>query len=139
MAHTDDEIRTLIEEFDFLGDWEERYSYLIDLGRALPRLPDEAYTDTNKVKGCASQVWMLLDVEDGTLHIRGDSDAHIVKGLIALLIRLYDDRSPEEALKIDPVAVLNEIGLADNLSPQRSNGLASMIQRIRQEASSHQN
>ncbi|WP_421857824.1 SufE family protein [Oceanicaulis sp.] len=131
------DIDALVDEFDFLGDWEERYRYLIEMGQALPGLPDAERTDDTRVKGCVSQVWMVID--DGPNHaleLRGDSDAHIVKGLVALLSRLYDGRSPQEALSIDPKAVLGRIGLAEHLSPQRSNGLASMIKRIQAEAES---
>lgn len=129
------DIDALVDEFDFLGDWEERYRYLIELGQGLPPLPDAERTDDFKVKGCVSQVWMVLDDgPDQRLTIRGDSDAHIVKGLVALLARLYSGRTPDEALQIDPKDVLSRIGLAEHLSPQRSNGLASMVGRIRAEA-----
>lgn len=129
------DIDALVDEFDFLGDWEERYRYLIEMGQALPGLPDAERTDDTRVKGCVSQVWMVIDDRpDHALELRGDSDAHIVKGLVALLSRLYDGRKPDEALSIDPKEVLGRIGLAEHLSPQRSNGLASMIKRIQAEA-----
>lgn len=129
------DIDALVDEFDFLGDWEERYRYLIEMGQALPGLPDAERTDDTRVKGCVSQVWMVIDDgPDHALELRGDSDAHIVKGLVALLSRLYDGRKPAEALSIDPKEVLGRIGLAEHLSPQRSNGLASMIKRIQAEA-----
>lgn len=129
------DIDALVDEFDFLGDWEERYRYLIELGQALPALPETERTDAAKVKGCVSQVWMVLDGDaEGRLELRGDSDAHIVKGLVALLARLYSGRTPQEALSLDPKAVLTRIGLAEHLSPQRSNGLAAMVGRIRAEA-----
>ncbi|MFC4724403.1 SufE family protein [Glycocaulis abyssi] len=128
-------IESLVDEFDFLGDWEERYRYLIDMGRALEPLGPEEHSDTNKVQGCVSQVWLVLDKDDaGNLTIRGDSDAHIVKGLVALLIRLYSGRPPAEAAAIDAREVLARIGLGEHLSPQRSNGLASMVARIRASA-----
>lgn len=131
------DIDALVDEFDFLGDWEERYRYLIEMGQALPGLPDAERTDDTRVKGCVSQVWMVIDDgPDHALELRGDSDAHIVKGLVALLSRLYDGRKPAEALSIDPKEVLGRIGLAEHLSPQRSNGLASMIKRIQAEAES---
>ena len=131
------DIDALVDEFDFLGDWEERYRYLIEMGQALPGLPDAERTDDTRVKGCVSQVWMVIDDgPDHALELRGDSDAHIVKGLVALLSRLYDGRRPDEALSIDPKEVLGRIGLAEHLSPQRSNGLASMIKRIQAEAES---
>lgn len=129
-----DDIDALVDEFDFLGDWEERYRYLIELGQAMEPLPEAERRDDTKVKGCVSQVWVVVDEGDGRLTLRGDSDAHIVKGLVALMKRLYDQRTPREALDIDPKTVLGRIGLAEHLSPQRSNGLASMIGRIRAEA-----
>ena len=129
------DIDALVDEFDFLGDWEERYRYLIEMGQALPGLPEAERTDDTRVKGCVSQVWMVIDDgPDHALELRGDSDAHIVKGLVALLSRLYDGRKPDEALSIDPKEVLGRIGLAEHLSPQRSNALASMIKRIQAEA-----
>lgn len=131
---TQDDIDALVDEFEFLGDWEERYRYLIELGQAMPPLPDSDRTEESKVKGCVSQVWVIVDEDGEALSLRGDSDAHIVKGLVALMKRLYDRRTPSEALEIDPKAVLARIGLAEHLSPQRSNGLASMIARIRAEA-----
>ncbi|KAA5805019.1 SufE family protein [Alkalicaulis satelles] len=136
MSVTED-IEALVEEFDFLGDWEERYRYLIELGQALPALAPHERNEQTKVKGCVSQVWLVLERgADGRLRLRGDSDAHIVKGLVALLTRLYDGRSPEEARAIDPRDVLARIGLSEHLSPQRSNGLASMVARIQSDAQS---
>lgn len=130
-----DDIEALVEEFDFLGDWEERYRYLIELGQALPPLDPGERNDDTKVKGCVSQVWLILERDaDGRLRLRGESDAHIVRGLVALLVRLYDGRSPQDARAIDPKAVLGRIGLAEHLSPQRSNGLSSMVARIQAEA-----
>ena len=134
MGDLQSDIDELVDEFELLGDWEERYRYLIELGQALPAFPEAERTDARKVKGCVSQVWVVVDMDDGRIQLRGDSDAHIVKGLVALMDRLYSGRTPEEALSIDPKAVLGRIGLAEHLSPQRSNGLASMIKRIRIEA-----
>ena len=134
MADLHHDIDELVDEFDFLGDWEERYRYLIELGRNLDPLPEHERTDETKVKGCVSQVWVVLDDHDGHIILRGDSDAHIVKGLVALMARLYSNRTPAEALTIDPKDVLSRIGLSEHLSPQRSNGLASMIATIRREA-----
>lgn len=128
------DIDALVDEFDLLDDWEQRYRYLIELGQALPPLQDEEYSEANKVKGCVSQVWLVLEDMDGRLVVRGDSDAHIVKGLVALMQRLYSNRTPAEALQIEPAKVLARIGLAEHLSPQRSNGLTSMVQRIQREA-----
>ncbi|WP_414471707.1 SufE family protein [Microvirga sp. M2] len=135
MLPTIDEI---VSNFELLDDWEERYRYVIELGRMMDPLPEEAHTDANKVKGCASQVWidMRLDRAQGkpTLHLLGDSDAHIVRGLVALMIALYDGKTPEEALSTDALALFKELGLAEHLTPQRSNGVRSMVERIRRDA-----
>jgi cysteine desulfuration protein SufE len=126
------EIDDLIEEFDLLGDWEERYRYLIDMGNELPDLPDDERVDAHKVKGCVSQVWLISETgDDGRLIFRATSDAHIVRGLAALLVRLYSGRRAADILTVDARDVLASIGLAEHLSPQRSNGLTSMIGRIR--------
>lgn len=126
------EIEDIVEEFDLLGDWEQRYRYLIDMGKALPPLPETERTEATRVKGCVSQVWLVVEPgENGRLVFRADSDAHIVRGLAALLLRLYSGRSRDDILSVDAREVLNRIGLSEHLSPQRSNGLASMIGRIR--------
>ena len=126
------EIEDLVEEFDLLDDWEQRYRYLIDMGKALPSLPDAERTEASRVQGCVSQVWLIVEPgENGHLRFRADSDAHIVRGLAALLLRLYSERSREDILSADAREVLARIGLSEHLSPQRSNGLASMIGRIR--------
>ena len=124
----------LADEFELLGDWEERYRHVIDLGRELEPLPPEERTDAAKVRGCASQVWLVTEPRSGRLHLRGDSDAHIVRGLIAILLRLYSDRTPGEILRFDAKAALAELGLDAALSTQRSNGLAAMLARIRADA-----
>lgn len=122
----------LLETFDLLGDWEERYRYVIDLGRELEPLADEERTAATKVSGCASQVWLVMDPPQGSgLHWRGDSDAHIVRGLIAILLRLYNGLTPDQAAAFDARAAVERLGLSEALSSQRSNGLAAMIQRIR--------
>jgi cysteine desulfuration protein SufE len=125
----------LAAEFDILGDWEERYRYVIDLGRTLAPLTDAERSDANKVRGCASQVWLVTEPQaDGTLKFRGDSDAHIVRGLIAILMRLYSGRAPAEILQFDAKAAFESLGLTGALSSQRSNGLFSMVERIRRDA-----
>jgi len=125
----------LEEEFDVLGDWEERYRYVIDLGRDLAPLAASERSDANKVRGCASQVWLVTEPgADGTSRFRGDSDAHIVRGLIAILLRLYSGRSGAEILSFDARAAFTRLGLTEALSQQRSNGLFSMIERIRRDA-----
>ena len=126
------DIDDIVAEFDFLDDWEERYRYLIDMGKALPDLPEAERTESRLVKGCVSRVWLVEEAgEDGRLVFRADSDAHIVRGLAALMLRLYSGRTPDEILSVDGREVLARIGLSEHLSPQRSNGLASMIGRIR--------
>jgi cysteine desulfuration protein SufE len=126
---------TIAEDFAFIDDWDEKYRYLIDLGRQVPPIDESAHNEANKVRGCASQVWLVFDRRDEGLHIAGDSDAAIVKGLMAILIALYAGRSAQDILSIDAQARLAPLGLADHITPQRSNGLASMITRIRETAS----
>ena len=122
-------------EFELLGDWEERYRYVIDLGRTLEPLTPAEHNDANKVRGCASQVWLVTEHgADGALRFRGDSDAHIVRGLIAILLRLFAGHSPSEILAFDAKAAFERLGLIGALSAQRSNGLFSMIERIRRDA-----
>lgn len=129
------ELSELSAEFDVLGDWEERYRYVIDLGRDLAPLSDAERSDANKVRGCASQVWLVREPQaDGALKFRGDSDAHIVRGLIAILLRLFSGRRAEEILAFDAPAAFAALGLSGALSQQRSNGLASMVARIRRDA-----
>jgi cysteine desulfuration protein SufE len=135
MAAIDDALSELADEFDLLGDWEERYRYVIELGKDLAPLSDAERNDLTKVRGCASQVWLVTEPQpDGRLRFRGDSDAHIVRGLIAILLRLYSGRAPAEILAFDAKAAFEHLGLSGALSSQRSNGLASMVARIRRDA-----
>ena len=135
MSAIEDELAELSAEFEVLGDWEERYRYVIDLGRDLAPLSDAERSDANKVRGCASQVWLVTQPQaDGTLKFRGDSDAHIVRGLIAIVLRLFSGRRPAEILAFDAEAAFETLGLKGALSQQRSNGLASMVARIRRDA-----
>ena len=130
-----DELAELSAEFEVLGDWEERYRYVIDLGKDLAPLTDAERSEANKVRGCASQVWLVTEPQaGGALRFRGDSDAHIVRGLIAILLRLYSGRKPAEILAFDAPAAFETLGLKGALSQQRSNGLASMVGRIRRDA-----
>jgi cysteine desulfuration protein SufE len=122
------------EDFAFLDDWEDRYRYVIELGRELPEFPEGARTDANKVRGCVSQVWIEDALEDGVIRLRGDSDSVLVKGLVAIATALYDGKTPQEALKVDAGGVFRELGLEQHLTPQRSNGVRSMIERIRSDA-----
>jgi len=132
-------IDEIVENFDLLDQWDDRYRYVIELGRTLPPLPEAAHTEVNKVRGCASQVWLLTHVKpDGaagpSLTFEGDSDAHIVRGLIAILFALYSGKRAQEILATDALAVFDRLGLRENLTPQRSNGLRAMVERIRAEA-----
>lgn len=135
-------IEDIRADFALLDDWEDRYRYVIELGRALPPFPEQLRTDANKVRGCASQVWLATKrVGDpvhpsagDTLEMQGMSDAHIVQGLIALLFIIYEGKTLDEILKTDAQAIFASLGLKDHLTPQRSNGLASMMKRIRSDA-----
>lgn len=130
-------IDSLVEDFAFLDDWEDRYRYVIELGRSLPPLSDAEHSEANKVRGCASQVWMVSESTGDSrpiLSFRGDSDAHIVRGLIAVLLALYSGRTAEEIVATDPEAAFARIGLREHLSSQRSNGLSSMVARMRSDA-----
>jgi cysteine desulfuration protein SufE len=119
----------LVEEFQFLDDWMDRYRYIIDLGRTLPDFPEEWMTDEFKVRGCQSQVWVVPEHKDGRIHFHATSDAAIVSGLIAIVLRIYSDRTPEEILATQP-SFIQGVGLDEHLSPSRSNGLNSMIKVI---------
>jgi len=135
MDAINDTLEDLAAEFELLGDWEERYRYIIELGRELAPLSDAERNDANKVRGCASQVWLITEPQnDGTLRFRGDSDAHIVRGLIGVLLRLYSGRRPADILAFDAKAAFEKLGIVGALSAQRSNGLASMVARIRRDA-----
>ena len=129
-------LQALADDFEVLGDdWEERYRHLIDLGRTLAPLADDERDDAHKVRGCASQVWLVTEPgPDGTLRFRGDSDAHIVRGLVAVVLRLYSGASPAEIAAFDARSAFDRLGLAGALSAQRANGLASMVARIRSDA-----
>jgi cysteine desulfuration protein SufE len=132
------QIDELVDNFSFLDDWEDRYRYLIELGRGLDPLDDAERTPATKVRGCASQVWLISQVKgqgpDAVFGFRGDSDAHIVRGLIAVLFILYSARTAREILTIDEKDVFAKLGLNDHLTSQRSNGLASMVARIKRDA-----
>lgn len=125
----------LAETFEFLDDWEDRYRHVIDMGKAMPPLEDALRVPQTKVEGCASQVWLVPEVEgngrDAVVSFRGDSDAMIVRGLIAILITLYSGLTAREVLAVDAKAEMARLGLNDHLSAQRSNGLKAMVQRVR--------
>jgi cysteine desulfuration protein SufE len=131
------DVDELVENFELLGDWEERYRYLIDLGRKLPPMPEADHVDANKVRGCMSQVWLTHQVRPGpplTLEFQGDSDAHIVKGLIALLLKLCSGRTPQQILDTDIGSIFTRLGLESHITMNRRNGFYSMVERIRQMA-----
>lgn len=125
----------IAEEFDFLDDWEDRYAHIIDLGKANPPLATNERTEDTRVRGCASQVWMVITPEDSAYNIRAESDAMIVSGLIALVVRLYSGATSAEIEAFDAKAFFDKIGVSSALSAQRSNGLASMLARIKNTAS----
>jgi cysteine desulfuration protein SufE len=132
-------IDEISDNFSLLDEWDDRYRYIIELGRTLAPLPDEAYSDANKVQGCASQVWLITAVRPNgaggpVLSFQGDSDAHIVRGLIAILFVLYSGKRARDILATDPSELFERLGLREHLTPQRSNGLKSMVARIRAEA-----
>ena len=123
----------IVEEFSLFEDWMDRYQYIIDLGRRLPECPEDLRTDANRIRGCQSQVWFVPEQRDGRLYFRAISDAAIVSGLIALLLRLYSGRDPQDILDTPPDFV-QALQLESHLSPTRSNGLSSMLQAIRRYA-----
>jgi cysteine desulfuration protein SufE len=135
-----DDIEEIIDNFSVLDDWDDRYRYLIELGRELPPLAQSAHVDANKVQGCASQVWLVTNVLPNgaggpVLTFAGDSDAHIVRGLIAVLFAIFSGRAAKDILSTDALALFEGMGLREHLTPQRSNGFRAMVERIRAEAS----
>lgn len=128
------EFEDLVETFEFLDDWEDRYRQVIDMGRAMDPLEDALRVPATKVDGCASQVWLVPRIDGDTFSFRGESDAMIVQGLIAILMTLYNNQSVSEIGRIDAATELGRLGLHDHLSAQRSNGLRAMVARIRETA-----
>lgn len=128
----------IIDDFTFLDEWEDRYRYVIELGKALPEMPEAKRTSENKVQGCASQVWLATeatgDPEDPVLIFEGESDAHIVRGLVAIVLAIYSGKHASEISRLDAIDAFSKIGLIEHLSTQRANGLRSMIRRIKNEA-----
>lgn len=131
-------IDDLVDDFDLFEDWEERYRYIVDMGKKLPPMPDSEKTPETKVNGCMSQVWMTCQVDESTdpvtLSYHADSDAFIVKGLIAILLDLYSGLTPQQTLDLDAASALTRLGLESHLSPNRRNGFVAMVGRIRAEA-----
>jgi cysteine desulfuration protein SufE len=132
------DLKEIVDNFEILDDWDDRYRYLIELGRELEPLDAVAHNDHNKVRGCASQVWVETTVapsaEGLTLKLRGDSDAHIVRGLIALVFALYSEKTTEHILSTDAQELFQKLGLSAHLTPQRSNGVRAMVERIKTDA-----
>ena len=132
------DINEIRDNFALLEEWDDRYRYVIELGRMLEPMPEAEHSPENKVQGCVSQVWLSRKLDRGgtgpVLKYLGDSDAHIVRGLIAILLTLYSGRTPQEILAIDAASVFDEFGFRDHLTPQRSNGLRAMVERIRTDA-----
>lgn len=132
-------IDSIISDFDLIDDWEERYRYVIELGRELPPLAEADHNEQTKVRGCASQVWLRSDVErngdgEAVLRFAGDSDAHIVRGLVYITLAIFSGRTAREILDTDAQAIFGQLGLTEHLTPQRSNGVRSMVERIRHDA-----
>ena len=130
-------LQEIIDDFAFLEEWEDRYRFVIELGKALPDLDEDKRTAANKVQGCASQVWLVSHTGEGAdpvMTFEGDSDAHIVRGLVAIVLAIYSGKRASEIAALDAIDTFNTIGLVEHLSSQRANGLRSMIKRIREEA-----
>lgn len=127
-------LEALLDDFALFDDWEDRYRYIIELGNSLQPLTDGEHNDATKVQGCVSQVWLVSDGTAAHMRFRGDSDAHIVRGLVAILLDLFSDRAAADILTIDAKAAFEKLGLSDHLTPQRSNGFYAMVTRIRQSA-----
>ena len=127
-------LETLLEDFALFDDWEERYRFIIELGNGLAPLSDAEHNEANKVPGCVSQVWLVTEAQDDRLHFRGDSDAHIVRGLVAILLDLYKGKTRAEIASFDAESAFSQLGLSEHLTPQRSNGFYAMVQRIRNDA-----
>ena len=140
-AASSDTLTTLdeiVDNFSLLEEWDDRYRYVIELGRTLEPLPEEEHSAENKVQGCVSQVWLSKRLDrsqsEPRINYRGDSDAHIVRGLVAIVLTLFSGRTPKEILSTDALAVFAEFGFREHLTPQRSNGLRSMVERIKTDA-----
>lgn len=132
---TDITAEDIVDTLQFFDSWEDRYKYIIDLGKELPALPDEYRVDDNLVRGCQSQVWLVDSLDNGHLFFRADSDAHIVKGLLCVVLAAYNGKTPEEVRTFDIDAYFDELNLIRHLSPTRGNGLRAMVGRIQATAS----
>ena len=127
-------IEELIDNFSFLEGWEEKYQYVIDLGHKLEPLDEKYKTDDWKVKGCQSQVWLVPQIQNGVFHFKGDSDAILVKGIISIVLLIYNDKTADEIKNIDVTKIFVKLGLEENLTPSRRNGMLSMVEKIKQYA-----
>lgn len=133
------DLQTIKDDFAYLDDWEDRYRYVIELGKALPEMPESDRTDASKVQGCVSQVWLVSETQpaepgDPVMLFRGESDSHIVRGLVAIVLAASSGHKASEVETLDEAALMSGLGLAENLTPQRANGLRSMVRRIKSEA-----
>ena len=135
------ELKEIIDNFEYLDDWEDRYKYIIELGNLLENFPQEYKNEKTKVSGCVSQVWISSEIttqrQIKKISFKGDSDAHIVKGLITIVLSIYSNKTPQEILNLSGEEILKKLNLDDHLSPQRSNGLFSMLERIKNDARSN--
>ena len=127
-------VEELIDNFSFLDGWEEKYQYVIDLGHKLEPLDEKFKTDDWKVKGCQSQVWLVPQIRNGIFHFKGDSDAILVKGIISIVLLIYNDKTADEIKNIDVTKIFVKLGLEENLTPSRRNGMLSMVEKIKQYA-----
>ncbi|MCP5381325.1 MAG: SufE family protein [Kordiimonadaceae bacterium] len=124
-------IEEIKETFEFMDEWEDRYRYIIDLGRQLPDFDEKDQTEENRVHGCTSKVWLVYEKQGDKLVFKGDSDAHIVRGLVSIILMIFSNKTPEEIINTDANAILSDLGLSQHLSPMRTNGLFSMVERIK--------
>ena len=131
------DIEELIENFELLGQWEDRYRYIIELGRKIPEFNPDNRVEQYLVRGCQSQVWLVCEKQDALLHFKADSDAHIVRGLLSIILMMYTSKTPAQILDVNAKTVFTELGLDQHLSPSRANGLNSMVQRIQAYAQTH--
>jgi len=131
-------IKDVLETFSFLEDWEDRYKYIIDLGRSLPEFDEKYMTEENRVHGCTSRVWLIHELSEGKIIFSGESDAHIVRGLIAIILMIFSEKTPAEIITLNARDVLDQLGLEKHLSPMRTNGLFSMVEKIKAIAMAYQ-
>ena len=124
-------IEEIKETFEFMDEWEDRYRYIIDLGRQLPDFDEKDQTEENRVHGCTSKVWLVYEKQGDKLIFKGDSDAHIVRGLVSIILMIFSNKTPEEIIKTDAKAILSDLGLSQHLSPMRTNGIFAMVERIK--------